>query len=484
MAALLVLIPILALVVLNLPLGKLGSVAALPFAILYCLAEAFASVAMPDAFWAGAPAPQLARQLGNALGTFPVDAFVRVMFFCIALVGLCTALVARYHRSAEETELRFANLLLLILAGMNGIVLVHDLFALYVFLEVTSVCSLILIVVEKGREAFEGAFKYMVLGAVATSLMLAGLALLFTLSGSTSFEVVRASLAGVRAAPLTLVAVAFFVVGLSIKAGLVPFHGWLPDAYSAAPAPVSVLLAGIVTKTTGVYTLIRVVHEVLGNEGRIGPMLLAVATASILVGALAALGQRDLKRMLAYSSISQVGYIVLGLAVGTPLALLGAVLHLLNHAIFKTLLFVNSAAVEKQAGTRDMNQLGGISARMPVTGTTSVIALLSTAGIPPFSGFWSKLIIIIGVWKAGEHGYAAAAVLASVLTLAYFLSMQRRVFFGKLAESCASLKEAGFWALVPALLLTALTVGLGVSAPWLLPWVFQAFHVPQIGSIL
>jgi multicomponent Na+:H+ antiporter subunit D len=479
-AALLVLLPFLAVVFLNLPHTRLGNRLALPIAALFCAAEALLALAAPEAFWSFTPGLPGAQALASLLGaTYPVDALARVMFLAIALVGLCSALVARHESAGTEREFRFANLLLLILAGMNGVVLVHDLFALYVFLEITAIASLVLIVVERGRAAFEGAFKYMVLGAVATSLLLAGLALLFVVSGSTSFEVLAATLGRGGAHPLELTGIALVLAGLAIKAGLVPFHGWLPDAYASAPAPVSVLLAGIVTKTTGVYTLIRLVGTVLGHPDRLTPILLAAGLVSVLVGALAALGQKDLKRMLAYSSISQVGYIVLGLATGSKLGMAGAVLHLFNHSVFKTLLFVNSAAVERQAGTRDMDRLGGISVRMPVTGVTSVIALLSTAGLPPFSGFWSKLFIVVALWQTGHRAVAAAAILASVLTLAYFLSMQRRVFFGKLAESCAGLKEANGWALAPALLLAAITVGLGLS----LPWLFQTFLLP-LESIL
>jgi multicomponent Na+:H+ antiporter subunit D len=208
-------------------------------------------------------------------------------------------------------------------------------------------------------------------------------------------------------------------------------------------------------------------------------VLLVVGLLSILVGAVVALAQKDFKRMLAYSSISQVGYIILGVGAGSALGFAGAVFHIFNHAVFKSLLFVNSAAVEQQTGTRDMDQLGGISAKMPITGFTSVLAMLSTAGIPPLSGFWSKLLIILAVWKAGHEGYAAAAILASLLTLAYFLSMQRRVFFGKPSAACNDLKEAGAFAVLPALMLAAITVGLGLAAPWL----FDTFLVP-VGSIL
>jgi multicomponent Na+:H+ antiporter subunit D len=396
------------------------------------------------------------------------------MFLSIGIVALVASLVARYTIDSLERRFRFANLLLLSMAGMNGLVLASDLFVLYIFLEITAVASFILIALEKGRDAFEGAFKYMVLSAVATTLLLAGLALLFMAAGGTSFSEVAAAITRSRGSPLPLTAIALFLCGLFIKAGLVPFHGWLPDAYSAAPAPVSVLLAGIVTKTTGVYTLIRLVTSVFGDSQAMKSVLLLVGGVSIVVGALLALGQKDFKRMLAYSSISQVGYIVLGLGAGTRLALAGAIFHLFNHAIFKSLLFVNSAAVERQSGTTDMGKLGGISSRMPITSTTSVIAILSTAGIPPLSGFWSKLIIVVAVWRAGFHGYATLAIMASLLTLAYFLVMQRRVFFGKVSESCSGLQEASFWGVAPAVLLALITIGLGVSIPWL----FETFLLP------
>jgi multicomponent Na+:H+ antiporter subunit D len=167
--------------------------------------------------------------------------------------------------------------------------------------------------------------------------------------------------------------------------------------------------------------------------------------------------------MLAYSSISQMGYIIIALGTGTELGIAGAIFHMFNHAMFKSQLFVNSAAVEKQTGTTDMDSLSGVSNVMPVTGWTSVVAFLSTSGIPPLSGFWSKLIIIIALWKAGLHGYAAAAVIGSLITLAYFLSMQRRVFFGR--AKMAGVKEAGLWLVVPAVILAVITIGVGVFFP-------------------
>lgn len=479
MGVLLILVPALAVLLLNLPLRRVLDRMALPLVAAVSVAEGAAALLAGPALWgrtllfAGVDFSEIFSS------TFPVDALARVMFLSLGIVGLCSALVARYTIEDGQETFRFANLVLLAIAGLNGIVLMRDLLSLWVFLEITALSSFILIVLERGKAALEGAFKYLVLSTVATSIVLAGLALLFIVAGSTSFEAVAAALADGTTSRLTRAAVAFFVAGLAVKAGLVPFHAWLPDAYASAPPAVSVLLAGIVTKTTGVYTLIRLVDSVFGYGAPIRNVLLAVGLLSAAAGAIGALGQRDLKRMLAYSSISQVGYIALGLGAGPGLGLAGAVFHLFNHAVFKSLLFVNSAAVERESGTRDMGRLGGIAARMPVTGTTSVLAMLSTAGIPPLAGFWSKLAIVIALWRAGHPGFAGAAVLVSVLTLGYFVTMQRRVFFGKLAQGCAELREANGWALAPTLLLAAITVAVGLAAPWL----FETFLLP-VGSFL
>jgi multicomponent Na+:H+ antiporter subunit D len=335
-----------------------------------------------------------------------------------------------------------------------------------------------MISLHRDKHGLEGGFKYLILSAVATVMMLTGIALLLLTTGHTSFYEVAVAL---RNTPsyLTQIAVAMFIGGLCIKAGLVPFHGWLPDAYTSAPPGVTVLLGGILTKTTGTYTLIRLVSSVFGFTPQIKAVLLFIGALSIAVGALAALGQKDFKRMLAYSSISQMGYIVLSLGTGTVLGIAGGVFHLFNHAIFKTQLFVNAAAVEEQTGTRDMDVMGGLSAKMPVTGATSVVAFLSTAGIPPLAGFWSKLIIIVAVWVAGYRTYATIAVLASLVTCAYFLSMQRRVFFGTLVDRFKSIKETNAAILIPEVLLALVTIGIGV----LFPRILNTFILPISGIL-
>jgi len=398
--------------------------------------------------------------------SFFVDHLSFIMFICIGMVSITSLFVARYTMAEESGRFKFTNLLILASLGMSGIIMVKDIFSLYVFMEITAVSSFLLIAYPKSLESLEGSFKYLILSAVATVLMLSSIGLLLLVSGSTSFSAIAAGIGASRNSSLVILAVGLFICGLFIKGGLVPFHGWLPDAYMAAPAPASILLAGIVTKAAGIYTLIRIVTSLFPYDQAVNSILMFIGTISIFVGAIAAIGQDNFKRMLAYSSISQIGYIILGLGAGTGLGIAGAVFHLFNHSVFKSLLFVNSAVVEKETGTCNMNKMGGISQRMPVTGTTSVIAFLSTCGIPPLSGFWSKLIIVIALWQAGQYTYAALAVIASVITLAYFLSMQRRVFFGKLKVGLENIKDADKGVIGVSIILAAIIAGVGVFFPF------------------
>lgn len=409
-----------------------------------------------------------------------VDSLTFVMLVCIEIVCLASLFVARYTLTDVNQRFNFINLLILSSIGMNGIVMTRDIFSLYVFLEIAAVSSFVLIAFRRGRAALEGAFKYIILSAVATILMLTAIALLLLASGDTSFAAVHQAIVQSQNSRMILFAVGIFVSGLFIKAGLVPFHGWLPDAYFAAPAPAAVLLAGIVTKVCGVYTLIRLVTSVFGFNAHLNHILLFVGAISVLIGALAALGQKDLKRMLAYSSISQVGYIILGLGSGTGLGLAGAVFHFFNHAIFKSLLFVNAAAVGEELVTTDMEKMGGLSSKMPITAATSVAGMLSAAGVPPFAGFWSKLIIIMALWQSGNFMYAVIAVLAGVLTLAYLLMMQRKVFFGKLKEGLENIKEANLGLSLVSIILAAITIGAGIF----FPVVFTNLFEPVRGVLL
>jgi multicomponent Na+:H+ antiporter subunit D len=310
-------------------------------------------------------------------------------------------------------------------------------------------------------------------------MMLTAIALFLMITGDTSFSAISQALVKNRGNDLAKMATGLFICGMFIQGGLVPFHGWLPAAYTSASAPVSVLLAGITTKVSGIYVLVRFTLHVFGADPSVSAVLLAVGIISVITGAVAALMQTDMKWLLAYSSISQVGYIILGLGCGSVLGIAGAVFHLFNHAIFKSLLFVNAAAVEKQAGTTDMSKLGGLGPRMPVTNITSLLGILSTAGVPPLSGFWSKLIIIIALWQSGNHFLAVLAIAFSVLTLAYLLSMERKVFFGKLSDACANVVEGDINIVIPSVVLGAITVAVGVILPFILKDLFMTLEQIQ-----
>jgi len=457
MPLLLMIIPVLCIFILNLPRRETGGRIA-PWVVgAACLLQAVIAVTRGLAFWSVVP-PMLSLPTPVSLS---VDYISAVVLFTSAIV-IAAATIVSLNGDLRQRQ-SFGSLALMLMAGMNGVVMVGDLFSLYIFLEITAVSSFILIAMEKKLEALEGAFKYFILSGLATVSMLAANMLIFMQCGSLRFSDVGAALSS--GSPVIKIALVFYVVAFCVKAGVVPFHGWLPGAYSSAPNAVSVLLAGIVTKVAGVYVVIRLEGSVFAGLAAPGRAFMILGALSIVVGAFAAIGQKNMKRMLAYSSISQVGYIILAAGLGTPLALIGALLHFFNHATFKSLLFVNAASVEEQCGTSDMENLGGLSEKMKITGWTSVIGFLSTAGIPPLSGFWSKLLIIMALAAAGQWFYAALALLASIVTLGYFLVLQHKVFFGLLREGLEEIRESRISLSSVSIALAALTIAVGVLFP-------------------
>ena len=474
MASLLILVPFFAAIVLNAPFKALRERWSFGLSLILFLGQTLLMIFPRAGLWASC-CPAL-----DSLFHFPlrVDVLSTVLLFCIGAVLTATLLLSSKAIPQGDRRINFLSVLLLMQAGMNGAVVVTDIFSLYVFLEIVAVSSFILIAFDKQIHAFEAAFKYLVMSVVATALMLSSIALLILVLGQTSFAGIAAAMQAPSNHLLVTLAVGVFICAAFIKSGLMPFHGWLPDAYSAAPAPVSVLLAGVVTKTVGIYTLLRIVIFVFGFTDPLRNILLVVGALSAVAGALAALAQTDFKRMLAYSSISQMGYIILGLGTGTPLGIFGAIFHLFNHAIFKSLLFSNSAAIESRTGIKNIQEMSGLGSRMSLTALTSAVGSLSTAGIPPLAGFWSKFIIIIALWMSGNHTYAVIAVLASLLTLAYFLYLQRNVFFGKAKEAFNTIEEAEFVVLLPAIVFAAITFAVGVAFPWM--WNTLILRLPNI----
>ncbi len=465
MLSLLILVPLLYIVLLNLPLlKKITRPTAFYGVLLIALGQILFVFMRPYLTF-----QMLAGRLGSIDAHFQfnlvADGLSLLLVLTIGIVLFITAFVCRSLISGDAERFYFFNLLLLALTGMNGIVLLSDIFSMYVFIEIISIASFIMISYDRGRDALEGTFKYIVFSSVATTMMLSAIAILIIVAGGTSFAEIRAVLSTPSSNGFGKLASALFVTGLLVKAGIVPFHWWVPDVYSAAHNSASVLLAGVVTKVTGVYTLMRLVLSVFVLSGHIKSTLLLAGALSIVVGALLAMKQNNFKRMLAYSSISQMGYIIIGLGCGSALGIAGAAFHFFNHAMFKSSLFINAASVEKEAGLTDMDKMGGLSARMPYTSTTSVIAFFSAAGIPPFAGFWSKLLIVVALWQQSLYTYTTIAILASVLTMAYFLMLQRKVFFGTLREGLEKVKEADSGLVFSAVMLVTITVVAGLLFP-------------------
>ena len=412
---------------------------------------------------AGGPVLQQSPWLGEAVNIrLALDGFSLFMLVAISLVGLAASLFSIDYMEHYGAKGNYYALYLVMIAGMNGLVLSTDLFGVYVFLEVAAVASYALVAYGLGRDELEAAFKYLMLSVVASAFVVAAIAVIFGMTGSLDFAAVAAALKELNAGAVVGVAAAFFIMGFGLKAALVPFHAWLPDAHPSAPAPISAVLSGLLIKVSGVYAMTRIFLGVFGLTPALSGVLMLLGTVSMVVAALLALGQKDMKRMLAYSSISQVGYVVLGIGIGTPLGIAGGLFHLFNHALAKGLLFLTSGSVQQATGTRDMDDMGGLAKRMPVTAVTNLVGSLSIAGVPPLNGFWSKLLIIVALVQAGHPVFAVIAVLVSVLTLWYYLIMQRKAFFGKLNEKWAAVKEAPFWMTAATVLLALLCVGIGI----------------------
>jgi len=363
---------------------------------------------------------------------FVLDGLSCMVLIIVNLIGFLVSLFSvDYIEKIYTSKLRYYSLLLLAVTGMNGTVLTGDIFNLFIFLELTLVATYALVGFGCEARNLEGAFKYLVINLIASYFILLGIALLYGKFASLNMADISRLINSTEKDVIVSFSFVLFLVGFGTKAAMVPFHGWVADAYTAAPAPVSAILAGGVIKALGIYVLMRLTYNVFGINQHISMLFIYAGTVSIMIGVLMALGQWNFRRLLAYHSISQMGYIVLALGIGTPLAILGGIFHLLNHSLFKSLLFLNAGSIEYETGTQDLKKLGHLSQKMPLTSTSSLIASLSISGIPPFNGFWSKLVIIIAAIQAGKPVFALWAVIGSILTLASFSKIQRYVFFGK-----------------------------------------------------
>ncbi|HET6454619.1 MAG TPA: proton-conducting transporter membrane subunit [Armatimonadota bacterium] len=394
--------------------------------------------------------------LGASL-TFHIDKLSAIFLLVLPFVGLASMVYAIEYMGkvyAGQSPARYYPFALLLMGAIVGVVASSDLFFFIVFWELMTLTSWVLVWFDReDATKVRAAWVYFVMIHVATACMLAAGVVTYSLSGSWAFGDIAGALGrmGQTNPVLIHIVLALFLIGFTTKAGMFPFGGWLPEAHPAAPGPASAIFSGAMIKT-GIYGVFRVFVEFLAPEYREvwGGIIAVLGTTSIFVGTLTALLQDDSKRVLSFHSIGQVGYMLLGIGTGifflnsspviAVVALIAGLFHVVNHACFKSLLFLNAAAAEYSTGTRDLNKVGGLGALMPLTMATAIIASLAIAGIPPLNGFASKWLIYQSSFQGGLTSplfllLVLAAFFSSIATLASFMKFLGAIFLGKLATA-------------------------------------------------
>jgi multicomponent Na+:H+ antiporter subunit D len=411
------------------------------------------------------------------------DGLSSLMLVIVNVIAFLSIIYSIKYMTTYTAKAKYYSLFLLMITGMNGVVITGDLFNIYVFLEIASIASYALVGFGCEHEELEASFKYLILGSVASTVILFGIAFLYSMTGTLNMPDLARQIEILGINKAVAFVIAMFIMGFGLKASTVPFHAWLPDAHPSAPAPISAMLSGVLIKAIGVYAIARIMFNVIGPNEAVAGILMFLGALSMVVGVFLAVGQSDFKRMLAYHSISQMGYVMLGFGLGlnpnvppaiAAMGLFGGIYHMVNHAVFKSLLFLCSGSFEYRTGTRNRYEMGGLIRKMPVTSATCSIASLSISGVPPFNGFWSKLIIIVALIQASYYVYGAIAVLVAFMTLLSFIKLQRFVIFGQLPTRFANIKEAPFAMTFPLVVLAILCIGLGLAYPFIDQSVLQA----------
>jgi multicomponent Na+:H+ antiporter subunit D len=414
---------------------------------------------------------------------YAIDPLGALMLLLVALITLAVIIYSRQAAPAEVPADRLPCLyagMLLFSSGLTGMVITGDIFNLYVFIEITSLASYALVAAGPRREALMAGYNYLILGTIAATFILLGIGYLYTATGTLNMADLRERLPLVYQTSTVLTAFAFLMVGLSIKTALFPLHIWLPDAYTYAPSPVSALMAATGTKV-GIYAMIRVIFTIFKPEFNLStvPMtaiLAVLSCAAIIYGALMAIAQQNIKRMLAYSSVSQIGYIILGAVIANQSGMTGSLLHMINHALMKAALFMCAGFFFMRAGAEKLADLRGLGRRMPLAAAALTAAACSITGIPLTIGFISKWHIALGAIEAGLWPAVIVILAGSGLTAVYFWKLIEPLYFpapgeaGERAPRAAAEPAAG-WALLPAAVLAALGVALGFAA-----------HLPALGA--
>lgn len=395
-----------------------------------------------------------------------LNALVLLVVTAISAVVLTASRQSLDQEVWREHQPKFYALYLLCMTGLSGMTITGDAFNVFVFLEISSLSSYALIAQGTSRRALTSAIQYLVMGTVGGTFILLGIGMIYMMTGTLNIADLAVRLAAVGPNRTVLVALACIGVGTGIKLAVFPLHIWLPNAYTYAPAIVSAFLAATGTKVA-YYVLVRFVFSVFGaplafGELRLDAVLMPVAIAAMFVGSIVAIFQDDIKRMLAYSSVAQIGYMVLGLSFVSVSGLTGGLVHLFNHALMKCALFLVMAAVLLRTGSTRIEAMAGLGRRMPWTMAAFVVGGLSMIGVPLTVGFVSKWYLVVGALEAGLWPVAVLILASSLLALIYVWRVVEVAYFREPDVDAPEVSEAPISLLGPIWVLAGATVFFGI----------------------
>ncbi|MBI5237234.1 MAG: monovalent cation/H+ antiporter subunit D family protein [Deltaproteobacteria bacterium] len=394
--------------------------------------------------------------------------------FVLVTVSFIFFLAAIYSKKSVEKEIAedkataFYAVYMLFFTGLMGMTITGDIFNLYVFIEITALAGYTLTAMGKRREALLASYNYLILGTIAATFILIGIGYLYIKTGTLNMGDLSERLPALYGSTAIRTAFAFITVGLCIKLALFPFHIWLPGVHTHAPSVISVLLSAIAVEV-GAYVLFRLMFNVFTvrfylEAVPVTKILLFLSASAIVAGSVLAIAQTKIKRMLAYSTVGQMGYIVLGAAISNPLSVTGSLLHILNHAMMKGSLFMAAGAVIYATGIEDISGLKGMGRRMPFTMAAFTISSLSMIGMPLTVGFVSKWYLALGALKSGMWYIVLLILLSSLLMAVYFWRVVETIYFpgdgGHTEVRC----DAPAGMVVPTLILSLLCVVFGAAA--------------------
>lgn len=411
--------------------------------------------------------------MGGWLAPYGIEYRIDLLssMFLVLISGIGSfSIVYALHSVEREVDIAKHNLFytayLLALAGLLGIVATNDIFNIYVFLEISSLATYSLVAMGKDKRALIAAFEYLILGTIGATFILIAIGLVYAMTGSLNISDIAIRIKPVIGTMPIKMAIAFFTVGLALKIAIFPLHLWLTNAYTNAPSFIAAFLCATATKV-GVYVLIRLIFYMFGMEFSfralpIGQILIVLGTLGLLIGSIVAVMQDNVKRMLAYSSVAQMGYILLGLGMANTAGFSASLLHIIFHAIAKSALFMAAGAVLFSVKGVRLEDFRGVGKRMPVTMSVFIISGLSLAGIPGTSGFISKWYLLQSSIISGMWPVFIAIIISSLLAIIYIWRVIEVAFFSHIEAGKGSVNEAPVLMLIPMLILTCLTIAIGI----------------------